>query len=199
MKNYSRSILATLLLLLAGTINVQASIIAMGDFTADTDTGLDWLDHSFTLGMSFDQVTVELGAGGLFDGWSVATQDQVHTYLSNAGWIGPFDPTNTSNVGFVSAFEALTTDSFVNDPASGIGILGLYDDFAGDLGADRLTDDPISGFSEYLFITSIDPSMADQSTSTFLVRATVIPVPSAFWLFSSGLLFLIGKAFRNSS
>ena len=192
-----RGILAVILLTLSGASH--AAIIANGDFTTDTGTGLDWLDHSFTLGLSFNQVTAELGAGGLFDGWSVATQGQVHTYLINAGWIGPFDSNNNSNVGFVSAFEAMTTDSFLNDPASGLGILGLLDDPIGGMGADKFVDDQGTGITSYNFITTIDPSVADQGTSTFLVRASAVPLPAAFWLFFSGLACLAGFSIRKTA
>ena len=185
------------ILLLSSTTGAQAALIANGDFTTDTDTGLDWLDHSVTAGLSFNQVTAELGAGGLFEGWQVATLDQAQTYLTNAGWIGPFDPTNTLNVNFVSALEAMTTDSFLDDPLGGLGMDRFTFDPADDLGDLSLVDTQGSGITSYSFTAPVDPSVSDPGTSTFLVRATVVPVPAAVWLFVSGLVFLIGSARRR--
>jgi hypothetical protein len=176
------------MLLLSSTTGAQAALIANGDFTTDTDTRLDWMDHSFSVGLSLDQVNAELGAGGLFEGWSVATLDQVHTYLTNAGWIGSFDQTNTSNIGFVSTFEAMTTDSFEFDPLGQLGANRFVDDPAGQFGDLSLVDTQGSGITNYNFSTPVDPSVADPGTSTFLLRATVVPVPAAIWLFGSGIL-----------
>ena len=186
------------MLLLSSTTGTQAALIANGDFTTDTDTGLDWLDHSVTAGLSFNQVTAELGAGGLFEGWQVATLDQAHTFLTNAGWIGPFDPGNVSNVGFVANFKALTT-SLLDDPAGDFGALSFTDDFADQLGSDRFVDDQGTGITNYSFTTPIDPSIAHQDTGTFLVHTSAIPVPAALWLFLSGLAGLSGIArFRKT-
>lgn len=58
------------------SFDVSAALIANGDFTTDTATGMDWLDPSFTLGMS---VEAALAVYGVEDGpkgpqiWQVAT------------------------------------------------------------------------------------------------------------------------------
>jgi hypothetical protein len=200
MKPLFRTFIASVLI--AATTTTQAALVAHGDYTTDTDTGLDWMDHQISVGMSFNAVLAELGPGGLFEGWQVATLDQAHDYLRNAGWIGPFDANNNQNVGFVTHLQTVTTDSFtddplgqlgmdrfLNDPASGLGILGLLDDPAGDFGDTSYSFDPIGDMG--------DSSVADPNTSTFLVRATVVPVPAAIWLFLSGLLALGVKARRE--
>jgi len=202
MKQLYRTFLAVTLII--ATATTQAALVANGDFTSDTDTGLDWLDHSVTAGLSFNQVTAELGAVGLFEGWQVATLDQAHTYLINAGWVGPFDSNNTSNVNFVSNFEILTTDSFTDDPLDGLGMNRYTFDPLGDLGDSSFVDDPASDIggnriTTYSFTTPIDPSIADPSTSTFLVRATVVPVPASFWLFASGLVGILGLMKRRKT
>ena len=191
MKKHYQGILATALLLIASLGTAQAALVALGDYTTDTDTGLDWLDLDLTLGMSFNQVNAELGAGGLFEGWQVATLDQAHTFLTNAGWVGPFDSSNVSNVGFVTNFKALTT-SLTNDPAAEIGALSLLNDFAGDLGDLSLVDDQGTGITSYSLTSPIDPSIAQQDTGSFLVRTSAVPVPAAAWLFLSGLVGLTG-------
>lgn len=193
MKKYCQAILATVLLITASFGSAQAALVALGDFTTDTDTGMDWLDLDQTLGMSFDQVNAELGTGGLFEGWQVATLDQAHTFLTNAGWIGPFDPSNISNVGFVANFKALTT-SLTDDPLDDLGALSLVDDFADTLGDLSLIDGQGTGITSYSFTTPIDPSISQQDTGTFLVRTSAVPVPAAVWLFLSGLAGLTSIA-----
>jgi hypothetical protein len=190
MKKHYQGILATALLFIASLGTAQATLVALGDYTTDTDTGMDWLDLDLTLGMSFNQVNAELGAGGLFEGWQVATLDQAHTFLTNAGWIGPFDSSNVSNVGFVANFKALTT-SLTDDPAGDLGALSFTNDFADTLGSNRFVDDQGTGITSYSFTSPIDPSVANQNTSTFLVRTSAVPLPAAFWLFGTGLVFLI--------
>ena len=194
MKKYSQRIALAALIILSGLGPARAALVAYGDFTTDTDTGLDWLDLDLTLGMSFNQVNAELGAGGLFEGWQVVTQGQAHKYLTNAGWIGPFDPSNVSNVGFVANFKALTT-SLLDDPIDDIN--GYTFDPLGDLGNNHFTDNQSTGVTSYSFITPIDPAVGQQDTGTFLVRATVVPLPAAFWLFGAGLAFLLGCAKRK--
>jgi len=198
MKKHYQGILATALLFIASLGTAQAALVALGDYTTDTDTGLDWLDLDLTLGMSFNQVNAELGAGGLFDGWSVATLDQAHTFLTNAGWIGPFDSSNVLNVGFVANFKALTT-SLLNDPVSGLGALSYTDDFADTLGTFSLVDNQGSGITSYNFTAPVDPFVADPGTGTFLVRTSAVPLPAAAWLFLTGLAGLTGIGrFRRS-
>ena len=53
----------------------SAAIVDAPDHTylTDTATGLDWLDVTTTAGMSFNQVSSQLGSGGQFAGWRYAT------------------------------------------------------------------------------------------------------------------------------
>ena len=192
MKKHYQGILATALLFIASLGTAQAALVALGDYTTDTDTGLDWLDHSLTAGMSLDQVNAQLSVGGLFEGWQVATLGQAQTYLANAGWIGSFDSSNTSNIGFTSAFAATTTDSYYNDFAETLGASSFLDDPAGDFGNTHLIDDQNTGITTYSYTAPVDTSVASQNSSTFLVRTSAVPVPAAAWLFLSGLAGLSG-------
>ena len=192
-----QAILVAVLLMSASFGTTHAALVALGDYTTDTDTGLDWLDHSLTAAMSIDQVNAQLGVGGLFEGWQAATLDQVHAYLTNAGWIGSFDSSNISNVGFTSTFAAMTTDSFYDDFAETLGGLGFVNDPVGDWGNTHLIDDQNTGVTTYSYTAPIDTSVANQNSSTFLVRVSAVPVPAAVWLFVSGLVCLIGSARRR--
>lgn len=79
MGKHYQGILAACLIILFGIGPAQASIVANAALTTDTATGLDWLDHSLTAGMSLDQAYAQQGIGGLFEGWQGATLGQVHT------------------------------------------------------------------------------------------------------------------------
>jgi len=182
------------MLFLSSTTGAQAALIANGDFTTDTGTGLDWLDLDLSLGLSVNQVSAQLGTGGLFEGYQIAIFSQVQTFLTNAGWGGPFDPTNMMNVGFVASFKSQTT-SYTNDPVDDIN--GFTDDWAGDLGILSLTDAAGSGITSFSISGLVNPNFSDQNAGTFLVRTTVVPLPAAFWLFGAGLSFLYGCARHN--
>ncbi len=45
----------------------NAEVVDMGTFTYDSDTGLDWLDVTHTINLSFSDVQSELGEGGSSD------------------------------------------------------------------------------------------------------------------------------------
>ena len=67
MKHLYRNLLAAFLVACTGT--AQASLVALGDFTTDTNTSLDWLDLDLTMGLSLNQVVAQTSSGGTFDGW----------------------------------------------------------------------------------------------------------------------------------
>ena len=61
-----------------------ASLINAGTYMSDTSTGLDWLDLTASLDMSYDYVSSQLGPGGAFAGWQYATVAQVETLWTDA-------------------------------------------------------------------------------------------------------------------
>jgi hypothetical protein len=71
---------------LAISISVNAAIIDLGAITRDTDTGLDWLDVTQTSGLSYDQVTVQLGVGGDYEGFRYATLAELDQLITNFGY-----------------------------------------------------------------------------------------------------------------
>ena len=98
-KQYKTSILkffyAICTLFLFG-LNAQASLIELRDtniplgkgfynITKDTQTGLEWLDIWSSRYMDYDQLISELGIGGTFEGFRLATQEQLETFFGNAG------------------------------------------------------------------------------------------------------------------
>jgi len=68
--------------------SANATLIDNSDTTADTITGLKWLDLTETLGMSVQNIWDDVG--GLFSaGWSVATSTQVDELFAHAGVPAP--------------------------------------------------------------------------------------------------------------
>ena len=58
---------------LFASLTTHAAIIDLGTITRDTDAGLDWLDVTESRGLSYNDVTAQLGAGGTYDGWRYDT------------------------------------------------------------------------------------------------------------------------------
>lgn len=66
--------LAVVIVASVSSIGARADLIDMGDITADTNTGLEWLDLTLTQGQSFN----DLLAGTYYDlGWAHATPKQL--------------------------------------------------------------------------------------------------------------------------
>ncbi len=62
---------------------LYAEIIDNGRFTTDTDTGLDWLDVTETVNMSYNDVIKEMGIGGKFEGFRYATAEEFNTFVGH--------------------------------------------------------------------------------------------------------------------
>ncbi len=65
--------------------HASALLIDMGDITRDTESGLEWLDLTETLGLSYNYVSGQLGVGGLYEGWRYAISGEVYTLMDHAG------------------------------------------------------------------------------------------------------------------
>ncbi len=64
---------------------VESSSFGIGSITFDTDTNLKWLDLPHTLDYSYNELQPEFGTGGVFDGYRLATGDEVYSLFVNAG------------------------------------------------------------------------------------------------------------------
>lgn len=69
----------------AALVSVDDPTYGVGSITRDTVTGREWLDLTFTLGMAFDTVASQLGAGGSFEGFSTANTSDVLALFTNGG------------------------------------------------------------------------------------------------------------------
>ena len=71
---------AALALALVGQVN--ANIIDHDTYVTDTNSGLDWLDITASVNMSFSYVSSQFGVGGRFEGWRYASGDEFNGLVS---------------------------------------------------------------------------------------------------------------------
>ena len=210
----------TLLLTCFAAATVHAALVSQDSafgtdtITVDTDTGLEWLDWDLTAGLSFDEVVVQLAAGGTYEGFRFATNDEVATLWVNAGIIdivteGPVDVANDfTRANFLPARDLIELLGF-----TGLGG-NLAEATTADPGAQAGTQTVAelqlcvggpcvaAGAVRNSALASLGPNdqPADEGRSIIgaaLVRDTaVVPVPGALWLALSGLLVV--SRFRAS-
>ena len=202
----SISLAATALVL---STSVNAAIISTdwqtaGDnlITHDTVSGLNWLDLTETNNLSLNAVGTMLADGELYDGFRVATQAEVVALWSNFGIdLSSSGPSSATGVdpGIPAAAAYLGNILHEYDPLYSYGTLGYIDRFdeyhlsnAYHMGA--YTNDEKSF---YIQSQPGDRFSSYELIGTYLVYS-VVPVPSAIWLFGTGLIGLIGVARRKA-
>lgn len=167
----------------------------------DTDTNLRWLDLRVTASMSHDTVVANLEAGGIFEGFELATQTEVLDLWGNAGI------TNTERVWVTDQYAPV--EDLVNRLGATLMVEsgGMFTFATHTIGmaeggpalppdqrwAMELTyaPDGLNTRTSTSFYTW-DVSIADAHYSTYLVQS--VPLPAAVWLFGSGLIALLGIA-----
>lgn len=196
------------------TFNANAAIIDNGIYTTDEASGLDWLDLTVTDGQSFNTVSERIGSGGNLEGWAYATMSQFEAFMVHFGATTQstclIDETSlcswsVENNGIVESVLTLMGDLSGNRSSRGLLLDDLDTTITPDVhvaaylydradGTKYLTQDYISTY----YIQQLDTTGGFE-TGSFLVRASVVPVPAAVWLFGSGLIGLIGVARRKKS
>ena len=202
-----KNIVGAVLCLLA--LNVNGALIDNGTFTTDDVSGLDWLDFSFTDGQAYDS------AETLNPGWRHATNSEMVNLFSvlfdgiydtsaeigasrTGQVIDPYANQRTDIAVFESLF-GITQTTCTNDQC--VSIYGVFEDEGGIL--------RISGawYSQGNHSVITPENLGDyevfregnSEVGIYMVRASVVPVPSAVWLFGSGLIGLIGLAKRKKT
>jgi hypothetical protein len=85
-----------------------------GTLTLDPATGLEWLDVTLSTQYSYDELLPELAPGGVFEGYRLATVDEVLTFWSDAGinvgpgYLGYFTPENLQPILDLMVFVGVT-------------------------------------------------------------------------------------------
>jgi hypothetical protein len=197
----------------AAIISTDWQVEGDGLITHDTDTGLEWLDLTFTANLSYNFVDTQLNVGGLLEGFRYATSAEVFDLLAEWDIVFPSTSlgiTNTAGLdpGLIPATQYLGNifcdanctlypygvRGFVNEvrrPGEHYIIsahyLGTGD--ATYYGVDSGYDDEVSTIlGSYLVRSASGPAPLPQ-----------VPLPLSVWLFGSGLLGLIGVARQKNS
>ena len=200
---------------------LDVSFTDEGLYHTDHNTGLDWLDFSdlvlgnITLGYSVTDNQNWFGP----QGWRMANYDEVYTLFerffepeftdggngtmvingegdgtsaiiqSRNSWLMDFGTTATSVAGSENPNDAI------------IRSLGLYLDEGGLvqlMGVEFNTYDLITTiYGPGYDLTNLDVDTYYADYGVFMVRATVVPIPAAIWLFGSGLIGLVAVARRR--
>lgn len=189
----------------AALVNVDWKTPGDNLITRDTISGLEWLDLTETNHVSGDYVRTQLGSGGDFEGFYIASAGEVVSLWVNFGIdLSSGAPTNTpgydSNVDIAISWLGNTVSELdlTEYPAGVLGgtrteIIGSPGNRYRRLGAyhhnyiDQHTHyETISDYGlEYIVGTEV-------LSGTYLARVTTVPLPPALWLFCSGLIGLIG-------
>jgi hypothetical protein len=203
-KGIFRLLAALALMLIA--VGSQAAVVVVGDsmfgpgsVLRDSGTSLDYLRLDKTMGYGYAGIAAELGTGGDFAGWTVASSAQM---LSLGGSLGLSQgATALTQLSLAAQVRDWFCPLFtcVNTSTTHVYARGLV--------SDLYTD----GIQHWAFTIgnrfNVSPPEVDFRLSgfgpvsatgeeVFLVRA--VPLPPAVWLFGAGLLGLVGVARKKN-
>ena len=206
-------------MLLALSANVSASVVSAdwntandGLITNDTVTGLNWLDLTETNGLSYNYVSSQLGAGGDYEGFRYATNDEVvglwTNFWYNLSYNTPEQITNGgSPEGLINATNLLgnTVNEFNSDYQH--GVVGFTSDT---LIAGSHTRLGVYQLGSYMYINDVVDGLQYADDTAYLYNASylvedesyvpsTVPVPAAAWLFGSALLGFFGFSRRKAN
>jgi len=203
-KQFKCILIASIALLFS--MNAQALLVSedssfgAGSITRDTDTGLEWLGLDYTLTQGYSGVVSQLGPGGTYDGFRLATGAELETlFYSSAG----ISSTNTSSTR-AEIFNLISLVGYTFSAGLGGGAPAYF--FAStaffDDGEDTLLglaslsiDIESSGQDAFILSDIASPaSTIGEWSAGWLVRASEVPAPAGiFWLGLSMLLIGRGR------
>lgn len=193
---FNRACFFVLLCFFAG--QAHSALVDNGVVTTDTSSGLNWLDLSESLGLSYDYVSSQFGSGGDFVGYRHATRDETEDFFANAGIVGVTNGYNDFNYQPILDLAALLGTP-LNPPTT--GVRGVFDEFLTSNNT-YSTWVPLVNHTNLTGVIGYSNSTPDSSGSTtghFLVSVSPVPVPAAVWLFGTALLGLVGFSKRRQA
>ncbi len=179
-------------------------VFGTGDklLTFDSGTQLEWLDVTQTLNHSFDNVVSQLGIGGQFAGFHVASTAQVKQLFLDGGWSGAWNTNyvdNTVHFAEASAIVGLlgrTTINYPNKSTYGM-VSDAYIDGRHYYNVIYTNDLPFystataNSFMQY-------PNTPSDYIGTFLYRPTApVPEPDTYAMLLAGLGLIGFSALRR--
>ena len=72
-------------ILFGASLSAHAAMLDLGLSTLDTDTGLEWLDLTETVGLSYRYISNNMQKGEKYENWRYATSEEVFTLWENLG------------------------------------------------------------------------------------------------------------------
>ncbi|CAA0099181.1 Uncharacterised protein [Halioglobus japonicus] len=188
----------------AALISIDDPNFGTGALTLDTSTNMTWLDLSITEGMSFNDVSSQLGASGTYSGYRYASPEEVYSLFVEALIPNINDPGTFGHYGTVeNARPALHLIGLMGPSyqveISGVklsSINGFSSQHNNSNGFDLIqmpyatvregviTSNGPQSYGEVFTVgSSIFPSNPYEGVGSWLVKTTTVPVPSTAWLF----------------
>ena len=176
----------------------SASLVDNGSYTTDTASGLDWLDLDATDGMSWSEAPVA------YDEWRYATNGEIEDIFAQLfdGYYDT-DPNGTSysirgayadQRADIQVFTDLFGATYYSpDTGEPVTSVGMYMDENGVITAiGTYVNEGPNVINEFNYVIGLEYTGDFTETETgnfgvFLVRSTVVPIPSALLLFVSAL------------
>lgn len=183
----------------ANTYNLEDA----GTYTKDLNTGLEWLDLSFTRGQSYNEVVSQLSSNPSLSGWRFATFDEFSAIFTSRGYGFSGSTKLTTSTGlhpYDYFFETLISNFGVTISSSGYVVSrGI------------LADDRRSGIQNFQYYGQINFFGSPENNhgfatigqvfdhdsgpqlGSFLVRESAVsqvPEPSTWILMMLGLIFI---------
>jgi hypothetical protein len=159
-------------------------VFGPASITRDTALGLDWLDVPISAGRSYDDVSLQLGAGGDFEGFRYATREEVGDLLEGVG-ITTINASGThENYAPAVMLQGLVGET---TPMETLGVNGTASSSGFHFGTEIRRNDE----TQFASAEDFEIRIGDDEVGSFghwLVRP--IPEPSTGLLFVAGLLGL---------
>jgi len=179
--------------------SVSAAFIDNDSYTTDTESSLDWLDVTQSLGMSFNTVNSQFGTGDQFEGWRYATAADFTGLISHYTDTPLSNGNNTFDLFSLAELVSWLGATYLNSEGAYVyGILSTVSPIPWKRSVAMVyTSESGNGITDQTdtLATSIGAGSANNGIGSFLVKDTSIPnvsEPPVFFLVGSGLLVLIG-------